>query len=268
MNSMNYSLVTPEHFTTEQKLFVENFKDLICVLSSQTNIIFGAKDVNSRHFISTDAYAHLVALPKGRDVMDRFDRDMPCEGVAQFADCFVQEDQGLLHGGAIDKKIEILNVHEYGNGLKALICDKHILKHHASQAILGTIYSAHEIDIANFFALIPNYALEFGTGCSIENVKGTLSIGDAKLTEYEHEICFLLVMNWSFTQIACFMNRHRPRLSARVADTIYKCRNRICDKLGISGYSAASFREMLINIGVHRKMPKSFFNCLIGSSLR
>jgi hypothetical protein len=128
------------------------------------------------------------------------------------------------------------------------------------------MYHAYEINIENFFSLIPNYAMEFGAGCSIENVAGELSVGNLKLTEYEHEVCFLLIMNWNFGQIASFMNKHRPKPNARAADTIYKCRNRICEKLSISNCSSSHFRDVLIDAGLHKKMPELFFNRLIGPS--
>jgi hypothetical protein len=259
---MGYTLVSPENFTVEQNKFVESFKESVNLISSQTDLVFGAKDINSRHLISTDTYANLVALPRGVDVVGRLDRDMPCEGTAQFADHYVQEDMELLSQGDLDRKKSILNVHEYGGGTDALVFDKYVMKHHPSQSILGIIYAAHKIEISNFLTLIPNYILEFGVGCSIENITGTLSVGSAKLTEYEHEVCFLMTMNWDFKQISCFMNKYRPTSSMRGPDTIYKCRNRICNKLDCN---PSHLREVLVGIGIHRKMPSSFFNRLIGS---
>jgi hypothetical protein len=259
---LSYRLVLPENFTAEQNAFVESFKESVNLISVQTDLVFGAKDINSRHFLSTDAYANLVALPRGVDVTDRFDCDMPCEGTAQFADHYVQEDMELLSNGDINKKKSILNVHEYGVGTNALVFDKYLMKHHPSQSILGIIYAAHKIEISNFFTVMPNYVLEFGIGCSIESVTGTLDAGSVKLTEYEHEICFLMTMNWDSKQISCFMNKYRPTSSVRGPDTIYKCRNRICDKLNCN---PSELRELLVGIGIHRKMPSSFFNRLIGS---
>ncbi|MCD6027140.1 MAG: hypothetical protein K0R08_1659 [Solimicrobium sp.] len=263
----NYELVSPEVFTSEQKQFVENFKDSISLISSQTDIILGAKDIHSRHFLSTDSYAHLVELPKGGDVTGRFDRDMPCDGTVQFAQCYVDEDYALLTQGDIDKKISVLNIHIYSQGIKALVFDKHILKHQPSYAILGTIYSAREIEISNFFTLIPNYVLEFGTECSIESIQGALDIDNIKFTEYEHEVCFLLMMNWECKDIAEFMNRYRPKVQKRTVDTIYKCRNRICEKLGIYSYNFPQLKDKLVHLGIHRKMPESFFKRLLGSKL-
>ncbi|PRC94213.1 hypothetical protein [Solimicrobium silvestre] len=133
---------------------------------------------------------------------------MPCEGTAQFADCFIEEDNALLNSGDIHQKKSTLNVHEYSGGIQALVFNKHILKHLPSQSILGTVYSAHEIEITNFFKLMPNYIEEFGIGCSIENVTGTLSVGDKLLTDYEHEVCFLIMMNWDFKQITMRIHCH------------------------------------------------------------
>ena len=262
---MDYTLVAQEDFNEEQEIFVDEFRRSINLISNQTNIIMGAKDIDSRHLIATDAYAKIVALQKGVEVIDRFDREMPCEGTAQFADCYVREDQGLLHGGVIDKSISILNVHEYGDGDKARVFEKHLLKHHPTRAILGTIYSAYEIKLDSFFSIIPNYFLEFGAGCSLEKNEGALLLDTFNLTEYEHEVCFLLIMNWSFAQIASFMNKHRPRALPRVADTISKVRSRVCVKLGIQNDSLFALRDKLISLGVHRKIPEAFFKRLIGS---
>lgn len=105
-----YNLVSPDHYTNDQKLFVNRFIDSILMLSEQTDIIMGAKDIHSRHIISTDAYAKIVALDNGKEVAGKFDKEMPCEGTAQFADCYVQEDKALINSKDLNKKISILNV--------------------------------------------------------------------------------------------------------------------------------------------------------------
>jgi hypothetical protein len=263
---MTYALVAPEQFTVEQQCFVDSFKASIQLLSSHTDLIMGAKDIRSRHIISTDAYAKIVRLPCGNDVADRLDREMPCEGTAQFADAFVEEDRRLMHCANSEKKIAVLNVHEYADGLKARIFQKHILKHRRSRSILGTIYVGQDVEVTDFFNLIPNYVLEFGAGCSLEQIEGALRVGaNTTLTEYEHEVCFLLIMNWSLRQIANFMNKYRPTSNQRSADTISKCSKRIGEKLGIADAGLHTLREHLISSGIHRKMPGAFFGRLIGS---
>ena len=261
-----YSLVSVCQFTEEQKLYIEELKRNISFISSQTNMVFGAKDINSRHILSTNAYAQLVGLEIGEEVVDRLDQDMPCEGTTQFADQFVQEDLSLITQSDIKKKMSTLNVHMYNDGLKALVFDKFILKHHPSKSILGLIYSAREMELNSFLTLIPNYVIEFGTSCSIESIQGDVAIDDIKLSEYEYEICFLLVMNWNFKQIAEFLNKYRPKPSKRTEDTIYKKRNRICEKLGLSGNNPAVLRDKLVSMKIHTRMPSTFFNRLLGSN--
>jgi len=104
INEQQYRLISPDQFTSEHIEFLNNFKLSVFLLSSQTDIILGAKDIHSKHFISTDAYAKLVALPTGEDVANRYDVDMPCEGTVEFADCYVREDQELLKQSDINKK--------------------------------------------------------------------------------------------------------------------------------------------------------------------
>jgi transcriptional regulator with XRE-family HTH domain len=256
-----YKLVSPEDFTEEQKIFLDSFQDSVNIISSQTELVFGFKDIHSKHVISTDAFAHLVALPHGQDIAGRFDRDLPCEGVAQFAEDFVNEDSELLSRKDPNRKKSILNIHEFATGPDAFIADKYPLKHQLSQSILGVIYTAHRVEISNFFTLFPNYFLKFGMGSSIEIVNGPLGVGGALLTEYEHEVCFLMTLDLSFNQIACFMNMHRPLSALRDTGTIYECKERIYQKLNCL---SSSLREMLIDAGVHKKIPSSFFNRLIG----
>lgn len=262
---MDYQLVSPEHFSEEQSEFVSKFRESIFQLSGQTDMIVGAKDVNSRHLVASDAYARIVALARGADVIDRLDKEMPCEGTAQFADCYVQEDLALMRGGDPNAKASILNVHEYGDGLKARVFSKHLLRHEPTRAILGTVYYAHEIEVANFISLMPNYILEFGSGCSIEQVQGKFKLQDVELTEYEQEVSFLLLLNWDFKQIADFMNKYRPKPKTRVADSIIKSKNYICEKLGLPSQRRAELCDALIAAGMHRKMPASLFSRLIGS---
>jgi hypothetical protein len=157
----------------------------------------------------------------------------------------------------------MLNIHNYSTGLEALISYKFPLIHQPSQSILGIVGIAHKIDLSCFFNLIPNYISEFGVCGNLENVHGTLKIGNINLTEYEHEVCFLLTtMNLSYKQIAYFMNKYRPTAIQRTADTIYKCRDRVCEKLDCE---PRHFQDRLIGMNLHNKIPSSFFNRLIGN---
>ena len=158
-----------------------------------------------------------------------------------------------------------MNVHHYGDGIKARVFDKFMLKHHKSCSVLGLIYSAYEIKIENFISIVPNYMAEFGVGCSIEKVNDRICVGDVPLTEYEHEVCFLFVLGLDTKQMADFMNKNRPTKIHRVANTIEKCKNRICDKLGMDNNRLSNIRELLIHLGMHQKMPISFFRKMIGS---
>lgn len=256
-------LVSPNDFSIEQKNFVKSVKDSVSAISFQTDIVLGFKDIHSRHIGATRTYAKLVGLADGADVTGRLDCEMPCEGTAQFSDCYVREDRELLYSSDFNQKKSTLNIHEYSHGLDALIFEKYLLKHHASQSILGIIYTAHKMEISKFLSLVPNYVLEFGTGRSIEAATALIA-GDVKLTDYEHEVCFLLVMNWDFKQIAQFMDKHRPSSRPRSRDAIYKCRNRVCERLECH---PAHLRAILVDAGIHRNMPTSFFCRIIGSKL-
>ena len=90
---MSYRLVEPEDFTEDQQSFIEDFSQTVEVASSNSNIIMSTKDIRSCHLVASDAYARIVGLSRGKDVGGRMDRDMPREGTAAFADCYVREDR-------------------------------------------------------------------------------------------------------------------------------------------------------------------------------
>lgn len=256
---MSYSLVSPECFTEQHQQYLSRFRRSIEAVSARSNACVGAKDIQSRHLIATDSYARIVGLAKGGDVAERFDRDMPCEGTAQFADCFVREDQSLLAHSEPNRMTSVLNVHQYSNGLKALIFDKFVLKHRPSRSILGTIYSAREIELSRFFTTLPTYTFEFGIGCSIESTGPDAITGDVALTEVEHEVAFLLTMNWNAEQIAQFMGAQGVALGS----SIVQMTRIIAAKLGDESIGAASLREKLIALHVHQKMPSALFRHLM-----
>jgi len=104
-------LVSPKHFSIEQKNFVQSVEYSVNVISSQTDIVFGFKDIHSRHISATRTYAKLVGLVDGNDVAGRLDCEMPCEGTAQFSDCYVREDQELLHQSDVNGKKSVGPMH-------------------------------------------------------------------------------------------------------------------------------------------------------------
>lgn len=261
-----YSIVTPENLTQAHIAYIESFKNSIELISKQTDIILGAKDVNSKHIISTNQYAKIVGLKTGLDVSGRYDKEMPCDGTAQYADIYVKEDLQLINTLNPNSGISILNVHNYSDGMKARIFKKHLLKHHESKSILGTVYSGHDVALKDFINIIPSYIIQFGATGSIESISNNHLIdGVHKFSNYEQEICFLLLLNWDFKQIATFMNQFRPDKHIRTADTIIKKKNYICTKLKLNNNKLNELRDFLVSVGFHNKMPSSFYNRIVGS---
>ena len=165
-----YALVSPENYNKEQLKYVENFKKMIEMLSENTDTMMGAKDIYSRHIISTKAHATIVGLKKCGDVSGRLDRDMPCDGTAQYAEQFVQVDKSLMDTKDVKKGVTILNIHNYSDGTKARIFKKFILKHDPSKAILGTIYSGQDVDLIDVLNIMPNYITQFGKTGNIQSI--------------------------------------------------------------------------------------------------
>lgn len=246
-------------------MVIEQAKHSIKFLSQQCNDILGIKDINSRHVISTNAYAKIVALKNGVEVEGKLDFDMPCQGTAEYAPQYVKEDQELLNALNVHKQISVLNVHHYSDGLKARIFKKRILHHEPTKSILGTIYSGYDVELKDFVSLIPNYIIQFGSTGSLKVIDYS-STDKLNLNEYEQEICFLLLLNWTPRQIAEFMNIFKPENSERTLDTIIKKKNYICQKLGIPNKTEC-LCEYLVSINFHSNIPKSFYSRIVGSTI-
>jgi hypothetical protein len=258
---MAYNLVSPENFTEKHETFLESVKGSFRSGLYPPGFVSGIKDINSRHVITTDYFGMLVGLSCGEDIAGHLDRDLPAK-VSELAQDFVDEDQELLSHRDIDRKSSLLNINQYSTGIKALLTEKYPLIHKPSQSILGIIFLSNQVDLSHFFTLMPNYILDFGIHGNIQNVSETLIIGKTHLTEYEHEVAFLRVMNWHPKQITHFMNQYRPSASPRTMDAIYKCLDIISHKFYCD---PKNIREKLIEIGLHRKIPSSFFDRLIGN---
>jgi hypothetical protein len=259
---MNYNCVLPKNFTPEQTQHIGLLKNSLEALYSPEKNVFGIKCIESSYILASAYATKLVGLSREEDVVGRFDRDLPCK-VAEFAQDFIDEEKELISHQDKNIKKSMLNIHEYATGLESFVSYKTLIIHQPSQSILGTAGVAHKIDLSDFFKLIPNYISEFGVCGNIENVYGTLKIGNINLTEYEHETCFLLMtMNMSYKHVASFMNKYRPTAIPRTADTIYKCRDRVCEKLDCE---PKHFQDKLMEINVDKKIPSSFLHRLIGN---
>ena len=257
---MSYRLVAPAQYNEDHQRFVERFRQAIAKISSRSRAIIGGKDIDSRHLIATDAYALLVGLPRGSDVTGRFDRDMPCEGTARFAEYFVREDAELLSHRDVRRTKAVLNIHDYADGSDALVFSKFVMKHEPSRAILGTIYSASRIEMTNFSRILPNYRSEFGAGCSLEKVEGDVDLFGTTFSELEYEVCFLLALGWSCDQIVDLLQRYHPVSRRGAEHTLHS----IGDRLAAHGAGTLTLREQLIAAQVHRKMPKTMFDRIAG----
>jgi hypothetical protein len=259
---MSYNQILPGNFTPEQKKYIKHLSNSFEEFYTPEETLFAIKSIKSSYVLASPYTTKVVGLSHEKDIIDRFDRDLPCK-VAEFAKDFIDEEKELIDHPEENKKKSMLNIHEYATGLQSFISHKRLITHKPSQSILGILAVAQKIDLSDFFKLIPNYISDFGLCGNLENVYGTLKIGNIQLTEYEHEVCFLLlIMNLSYKEVSYFMNKYRPAAMPRTADTIYKCRDRVCEKLDCE---PRHFEERLIGIEIHKKVPSSFLHRLIGN---
>lgn len=257
---MHYLLVEPEHFTDAHQRFIEQFSRTIELVSSCSDAIVDAKDVQSRHLTASDGYAHIVGLSFGKEVMGRMDTDMPCEDFARFEQSYLRQDRRLLlrtHMAAVQT---VLSIHRYATGTRALVFDKCLLKHHPSKSVLGIVYNAYEIGAERFALLFPDYWKEFGFGCSIERMDHPVVDGLGRLSTLEHEVAFLLALGFDTESIGHALPRLRPGPGSDVDAALFS----IADKAAAAGVPMASLRHCLIEAFVHERMLKSFFAKVVG----
>ncbi len=260
----SYKLVIPKNFTKDHLDYIKEFKRSVTALSGKSNPMFGAKDVNSRHIISTDSVAKVLGLKNGNDMQDRLDSQVPCPGVAENADYYAREDLSLMNTLNVNNMISTLNIHHYDDGLKVRIFRKYILHHPSSQSILGIIYSGHNVVLKDILKIIPSYIARFDITSSIQSIDKEILINGVKLTNYEQEICFLIMLNWGLKQIADFMNRYQPGTRQRTLNTIVRKKNNLCQKFNLASNKIIDLQDFLVSIGFQNKIPAFFFDRMIG----
>lgn len=261
---LRYYTVNACEYSLSQKSFLKEISQGIEFISKTNNIIMGIKDVNSRHIIATDKYAKTIGLTNGYDVNGMMDSDLPCKGIADYAETFIAQDIELLNNSNLNTTLTALNIHDYSDGVKSRIIKKNLLLHHESKSILGILYQGYDIELSDILNILP--------ACFIRtkhepNIVAHNYDNEINLTDYEQEICFLLLQNWDMKNIADFMNQTRPLKTVRTADTIVKKKNYICYKLGLNSMLVESLKFYLVKNKLHKKikMPTSFYSRIIGS---
>lgn len=261
---MPFVLVSSTDFSCEHRRVLLGMVRSFGQISTHTGMVCGVKDVESRHLAATDAFARLVGLTRGGEVARRLDGDMPCAGTAEFAEHYRREDLRLLHGSDLDGRVSVLNVHRYASGTAAFVFEKPLLKHRPTCEVPGTVYCAYPADVSHFLRFFPASLGPCATGCPMRCTPAAPSLHGVALSEYEHLVCFLLANGWSFAETAEFMNRAQPGRTRRSADTIHKCKNRICERLGRNSDSRG-FRRFLADAGLAGAAPRPLFELLLGS---
>jgi len=262
-----YTVVKPEDYTKEHLAYIDQFKDSTDFLATQMKLMFSLKNTDFRGIIGSDESAKVFGLKSGQDFADRHIVDYPCEGIAKCAEQITQQEQELINSCDVNKKLEVLCVFEYCDGLKSVIANKHLFHHKPSASILGIIGDAKNVKLGEFINIIPTYILRFGAVGSMEPMEKNIKIQDVMLSEYEQEICFLFLLGWGFKQIADFMDVFRPDVILRTVDTVNREKNYICQKLGLTGTNLKNLCEYLFSLGFHTKIPESFYQRIIGAKV-
>lgn len=257
-----YSLVAPSQYSTEQRKFIDDLVNGIMLISEVPQIILAIRDIDSRYMIATNSYAEMVGFGLGIELVDKLDYDVPCKGIIKLAPQFINNDQDLLLTDNYNKSIAVLNVHSYSNEFKSHILQKSLIIHHASLSILGILYQGYNVELSDLLNLLHNSIR------NNQNLNNKSSCpNQLRLTEYEQEICFLILQKWDFKQIAEFMNQIRPIQSIRTADTVIKKKNYLCNKFSLKTNRIEELEEFLVTNGFHQqiKIPSSLYSRLVGS---
>ncbi|MCC2644389.1 MAG: hypothetical protein K0R94_167 [Burkholderiales bacterium] len=263
----NYKIVQPGDYTKEHLECINKFKNSMYFFAPQTDIMFLLKDINFRGIIGSDVSAKTFGLKSGKDFIGKCIADFPCESIVKHAAQITRQEQDLIDTLDIDKKLEVLCVFDYCDGLKARVANKRLFYHQPSASILGVISTATNVKLRDFINIVPTYILRFGVLGSIGSMKPDAKIHDMNLTEYEQEICFLFLLGWDFKQVANFMDVFRPQIKPRTTDAVIKKKNYICQKLNLTNTNLKNLCEYLFSIGFHTKMPESFYSRMIGAKI-
>lgn len=250
---------------TGREAYLAEFADAVELMSSQTSLVLAVKDAASRHVAATDAYARRVGLRRGGEVVGLLDRELPCRGVARFADDFVAQDARVM-ADTRGATLRVLNVLACGDVPVAMLCSKSQLRDPATGTALGIVCCCHEIELAPLLARLAGQSGEGGMVWSGSRVvEGEQRVGSVVLDVEDYELCYLLATGSDEDGVAALLDRIRPGVEPRDAADIGQAWERLCRRFGLPP-DRAGLREALVGVGVAGRVPATLVRQLIGSS--
>ncbi|MCC2624366.1 MAG: hypothetical protein K0R14_239 [Burkholderiales bacterium] len=245
-------LITPDLFNSKEVAFFESKKQIIREMNIlNPGMICGIKDTNSIHHISTDAYANVVGLKNGIDVIGKSDFDMPCDGTVRCAHSYVYWDKESMLSGKVVRTSDC-NLYATGLGLQIYTKTPIIL----DTRVLGICYFAERQET------LPSQAQHIlkiiGNNCfNIVGIEHIFQDNSGAIYKFDNdlqlEICFYVMLSYSDKDIASLYNQISPTKISHI-------RRHICEKyLNLDGSMRELMQSKLESIGFTRIIPSSIY---------
>lgn len=263
-SNQNYQVVMPQNYTPEHQRHIENAKHIVNNCSKLLpKLPMGLMNTELKGIIATNFGAQICGIKSGNDYAGMDYKDCPIDEIAEQAEQINTMYATFVAQSNPAAETSVLNIYNYANGLTALLSTNKLFCHHPSQSILGVASSYTTIEFKALRNAVSEHLLRFGAVGS-KTVGRRSPIAGVELSNYEQELCFLLLIRWNADKIADFMNdlyRKTPPYSAKI---IRANKNAICRKLQLPNTKLSTLLEYLVATEFHHNLPQSFCQMHVG----
>ena len=230
---------------------------------SKIKYVFVLKDHNLRILAMTDFAAYVFGVADLTNVIGKTVMEVAYDKHPKMSKQIAQLDEYLINSDL--ESLSSISFFNYADGVQARLVIRYKLVDPETKAFLGILYQEIPSGIDNKCATIMD-SLGEQQFASLEFPDLSPNSTIEKLTQYEHEICFLITIGWGLSQIHKFLERLYPEKS-RTLDAVIKKKNAICYKFNIENNHIETLRRFLLKHNVYRKIPESLLTHLVGAYL-
>ncbi len=226
---------------------------------SKMKYVFYLKDRHGNYLAMTDYAAQVYGLENIELVMGKSIIDFMGNNHPKISKQTMELEELLIKSDA--ETMSAINFFSYKDNVHARLVLRTKLVDNETSDVLGILCQEIPSGLNNECMSIMD---SLGDNLDIKFPDASFNPVIDKLTLYEHEICFLVSIGWSLTQIQNFLNR-LYREHSRSLDAIIKKKNAICSKFDLEFNHISNLKEFLVKNGVYKQIPQSLLNHLQGS---
>lgn len=226
---------------------------------SKIKYLFYLKDKDGNYLAMTDYAAHVYGFESPELAIGKSMLELLGEKYPKISQQTRELEEQFISSNA--ETMSVINFFSYADNVQVRLVLRTKLKDPETGEVLGMLCQEIPSGLNNECMSIMD---SLGESSSIKFPDTDYNPVIDKLTSYEHEVCFLVSIGWSPSQIQNFLNRLYPE-QQRTLDAIIKKKNAICNKFDLEFNHISNLKEFLIKNEVYKQIPQKLLSHLQGA---